>query len=152
MKPSPKRLRQPAARFYRSSERSQVGGPTATRRGILDIGCGNGVAIGSYSRRGSPFYGVDAPEALVAKFAKRFPHITVLQLVEESSFFPRAFRRRLERGLIANVAPLKTQWHFLFTSPGESCSWMHGMTGLPSTSTGTGNLRTGAVGAPSRLD
>jgi 2-polyprenyl-3-methyl-5-hydroxy-6-metoxy-1,4-benzoquinol methylase len=118
---------------------------------ILDIGCGYGVPISeTLLQEGFAVYGVDASETLVAKFRERFPGAAVeCNSVEESSFFNRTFDAVLawglmfllpastQRNLIGKAArTLNRHGHFLFTSPKEACSWMDGMTGLPSISLG----------------
>jgi 2-polyprenyl-3-methyl-5-hydroxy-6-metoxy-1,4-benzoquinol methylase len=118
---------------------------------VLDIGCGNGVPISeALLQEGFAVYGVDASETLVDKFRKRFPNATVeCSSAEVSLFFNRTFDAVLawglmfilpaqtQRSLIGKVArALNRHGHFLFTSPKEACSWMDGMTGLPSISLG----------------
>src|SRR6185436_502859 len=101
-------------------------------------------------QEGLTVYGVDASETLVAKFREQFPNVNVeCSPVEESLFFSRTFDAVLawglmfllpadtQRSLIGKVArALNSQGQFLFTSPREVCSWMDGMTGLPSISLG----------------
>jgi 2-polyprenyl-3-methyl-5-hydroxy-6-metoxy-1,4-benzoquinol methylase len=118
---------------------------------ILDIGCGHGIPISeTLLQEGFAVHGVDASETLVAKFRERFPDAPVeCNSVEESPFFNRTFDAVLawglmfllpadaQRNLIGKVArALNRQGHTLFTSPKEACSWMDGMTGLPSISLG----------------
>ena len=118
---------------------------------ILDIGCGHGVPISeALLQEGFAVYGVDASETLVAKFKERFPDAPVeCGSVEESPFFNRTFEAVLAWGLMFILPPdtqtslmgkvartLNRNGHFLFTSPREACSWMDGMTGLPSISVG----------------
>lgn len=120
---------------------------------ILDIGCGYGVPISeTLLQEGFVVYGVDASETLVAKFRERFPDAAVeCNSVEASSFFNRTFDAVLawglmfllsadtQRAVFGKVArALNRDGHFLFTSPREACSWMDGMTGLPSISLGHG--------------
>jgi chemotaxis methyl-accepting protein methylase len=70
--------------------------------------------------------------------------------VEDSTFFDRTFDAVIawglmfifppdkQRRLIGKVAhALNHNGQFLFTSPREACSWMDGMTGLPSISLGS---------------
>ena len=118
---------------------------------ILDIGCGYGAPISeALLQEGCAVYGVDASETLIAKFRSRFPEVTLeCSSVEESSFFNRIFDAAVawglmfllpsdvQRMLIGKVArALNRNGQFLFTSPSEVCSWIDGMTGLPSISLG----------------
>jgi 2-polyprenyl-3-methyl-5-hydroxy-6-metoxy-1,4-benzoquinol methylase len=118
---------------------------------ILDIGCGHGVPISEVLLQdGFTICGVDASETLVAKFRERFPGVAVeCGSVDESGFFSRTFDAVLawglmfilpadtQRRLIGKVArALNCNGRFLFTSPKQACSWMDGMTGLPSLSLG----------------
>ncbi len=118
---------------------------------ILDIGCGFGVPISqALLQEGFVVFGVDASETLVAKFRERFPNVAVeCSSVEESQFFNRSFDAivawglmfllpaETQRSLIGKVArTLPSNGQFLFTSPRQACSWMDGMTGLPSISLG----------------
>jgi 2-polyprenyl-3-methyl-5-hydroxy-6-metoxy-1,4-benzoquinol methylase len=118
---------------------------------VLDLGCGNGIPISeALFQEGFAVFGVDASETLVSKFRDRFPEAAVeCGSVEESPFFHRTFDAVVawglmfllpadaQRSLIGKVAgALNRGGHFLFTSPREACSWMDGMTGLPSISLG----------------
>jgi len=118
---------------------------------VLDIGCGHGIPISEVLlQEGFATYGIDASDTLIAKFRERFPKAIVeCSSVEESPFFHRTFDAVLawglmfllpadtQRSVIGKVAhALNPNGHFLFTSPREVCSWMDGMTGLPSLSLG----------------
>lgn len=118
---------------------------------ILDIGCGYGVSISqTLLQQGFAFHGVDASETLVGEFRRRFPDAAVeCSSVEESTFFHRTFDAvvawglmfllppETQRHLIGKVAHVLNQpGYFLFTSPREACSWLDGMTDLPSVSLG----------------
>jgi 2-polyprenyl-3-methyl-5-hydroxy-6-metoxy-1,4-benzoquinol methylase len=118
---------------------------------ILDIGCGFGVPISeALLQEGFVVFGVDASETLVAKFRERFSNVAVeCSSIEESQFFNRSFDAIVawglmfllpadtQRSLIGKVArTLRSNGQFLFTSPSQACSWMDGMTGLPSISLG----------------
>jgi 2-polyprenyl-3-methyl-5-hydroxy-6-metoxy-1,4-benzoquinol methylase len=118
---------------------------------VLDLGCGNGVPISeTLLQEGFAVYGVDASATLVAKFRERFPDATVeCASVEESAFFHCTFDAvvvwglmfllppETQRNLIAKIArSLRHEGHLLFTSPKEACTWMDGITGLPSISLG----------------
>ena len=93
---------------------------------------------------------MDASKTLVGEFRERFPDSAVeCSSVEDSTFFNRTFDAVLawgltfilppgtQRNLIGKVArTLNPGGEFLFTSPKEVCSWMDGMTDLPSVSLG----------------
>lgn len=118
---------------------------------ILDLGCGFGVPISqALLEDGFTVYGVDASPTLVARFRERFPNVQVdCCPVEDSLFFSRTFDAaaawglmfllpvETQRSLIGKVArTLKPRGRFLFTSPKQPCTWIDGMTGLPSISIG----------------
>jgi len=118
---------------------------------IFDIGCGHGIPISqALLQDGFTVYGVDASPTLVSKFREQFPNAPVeCSSVEDSLFFNRTFDAVVAWGLIF-ILPVETQrrlidkvartlnWHgqFLFTSPKQACTWIDGMTGLPSISLG----------------
>jgi 2-polyprenyl-3-methyl-5-hydroxy-6-metoxy-1,4-benzoquinol methylase len=118
---------------------------------VLDVGCGNGVPISeALIAMGFTVYGVDASASMIAKFQERFPDANVeCSPAEDASFFDSKFDAAVAWGLmfllpaelqqrvIANIARVVDRHgHFLFTSPNQPCSWMDGMTGLPSLSLG----------------
>lgn len=118
---------------------------------ILDLGCGYGVPISqALIEDGFTVYGVDASPTLVSKFRERFPNLQVeCSPVEDSLFFSRPFDAvvawglmfllpvETQRSLIGKVArSLNPRGQFLFTSPKRPCTWIDGMTGLPSVSLG----------------
>jgi SAM-dependent methyltransferase len=118
---------------------------------VLDLGCGTGVPISqALIERGFKVYGVDAAPTMVAAFRTHFPTAPVeCAAVEESDFFGRTFDgvlawglffllgAKVQRKLIAKVAAvLPSGGRFLFTAPGESCSWADAMTGRSSISLG----------------
>lgn len=118
---------------------------------ILDIGCGHGIPISqALLQDGFTVCGVDASPTLGSKFCERFPNAPVeCSSVENSLFFSRTFDAVVAWGLIF-ILPVETQrsligkvartlnlhGHFLFTSPKQACTWIDGMTGLPSISLG----------------
>jgi len=118
---------------------------------ILDLGCGHGIPISqALLREGFTLYGVDASPTLVAKFRQNFPNVPLeCRAVEDSLFFNRTFDAIVAWGLMF-LLPVETQLRlirkvasalhprgqFLFTSPQQACTWLDGMTGLPSISLG----------------
>jgi 2-polyprenyl-3-methyl-5-hydroxy-6-metoxy-1,4-benzoquinol methylase len=99
---------------------------------------------------GFTVYGVDASASMIAKFKERFPDANVkCSPAEDASFFDRSFDAvvawgllfllpvELQRTVVARIARVvNPRGHLLFTAPREPCSWMDGMTGLPSISLG----------------
>jgi hypothetical protein len=90
---------------------------------ILDIGCGYGVPISeALLQEGFAVYGVDASETFDAVVAWGLMFI---------------LSGDTQRSLIGKVARvLNRPGHLLFTAPRQACSWLDGMTGLPSISLG----------------
>lgn len=118
---------------------------------ILDLGCGHGVPISqALIEEGCAVYGVDASPALAAAFRERFPKAPLAcETVEASRFFGRPFDGIVAWGLMFLLAgeaqldlirkaasALKPGGRFLFTSPGQVCTWTDVLTGRASVSLG----------------
>jgi cyclopropane fatty-acyl-phospholipid synthase-like methyltransferase len=99
---------------------------------------------------GFSVFGVDASPRLIAEFQRNCPEAqTECAGVEDSAFFGRQFQGVVAWGivflltpekqiaLIAKVAEaLESGGSFIFTAPGQACTWSDVLTGQVSTSLG----------------
>jgi SAM-dependent methyltransferase len=123
---------------------------------VLDLGCGHGVPITeTLVQQGCAVHAVDASPRLVAAFRGRFPDVPVVcEAIEDSVFFDRLFDGAVAWGVMfllpidmqarvmARVSRvLKPDASFLFTSPGQECSWPDMLTGQESISPGAAAYR-----------
>lgn len=152
------------AEVFESRRQSQVGAVEVRNwaatlpegAAVLDLGCGHGVPITeTLVQQGCAVYAVDASPRLVAAFRGRFPDVPVMcEAIEDSAFFDRQFDGAVAWGVmfllpidiqarvIASVSrALKPDASFLFTSPGQECSWPDMLTGQESISPGAAAYR-----------
>lgn len=118
---------------------------------VLDVGCGSGAPVtATLIEAGLRVWGIDASEALVAEFRRRFPSAQVAcEPAETSALFGRTFEGAVAIGLIfllpeddqrkviVRVArALAPGGRFLFSAPQQVCDWTDNLTGQPSRSLG----------------
>jgi cyclopropane fatty-acyl-phospholipid synthase-like methyltransferase len=117
---------------------------------VLELGCGDGVISEALVGAGLTLYAVDASTTLLRALRERFPNVqTECATAEESSYFDRCFDGAIAVGLIfllqedaqrivlSKVAnALKRGGRFLFTAPGQACSWVDELTKQESRSLG----------------
>ena len=119
---------------------------------IVDLGCGSGVPVSQVLiEAGLDVYGIDASPGMVAAFREGFPGVPVeCEAVERSTFFDRSFDGAVAWGLMF-LLPVEVQQavihrvagalhpggRFLFTAPGQACSWVDASTGRMSQSAGS---------------